>query len=74
MGFINMKEILGVIGLTSAIAIIAYALSWGITCFLIWLVTLCFGLDFSLIWATGIWLIIIILKGVCNTTVKITKD
>ena len=37
-------------------------LSWGITSFIIWLICLCFGWDFSLLIATGIWLVIYLIK------------
>ena len=36
--------------------------SWGATCGILWLICMCFGLDFSLLIATGIWLILVILK------------
>lgn len=39
-----------------------YALSWIITCGLIKLVTLCFGWTFSWSIATGIWIMLCILK------------
>lgn len=33
-------------------------------------VTMCFGLTFSWAIATGIWLVILLLKGIFNVTVK----
>lgn len=39
-----------------------YALSWIITCGLVKLVTLCFGWSFSWPIATGIWIVLCILK------------
>ena len=42
--------------------IFVYALSWIVTCGLIKLITLCFGWAFSWAIATGIWLVILILK------------
>lgn len=34
-------------------------LGWAVTCFGIWLITLCFGIEFSFAWATGAWLILL---------------
>lgn len=45
------------------IVILTYAASWIITCGIIKLITLCFGLTFSWAIATGIWLILCLL---CN--------
>lgn len=44
--------------------------SWIITCGIIKLITMCFGLKFSWAVATGIWLIICILKSIFKMTVK----
>lgn len=38
-----------------------YAISWIFTCGIIWLITLCFDIEFKLLAATGIWLILCIL-------------
>ena len=54
-----MKIIWFIIGV-----IIALALSWAITAGLIYLICLCFSWQFNLLVATGIWLIMIILKSV----------
>lgn len=57
-----------------AILIVAavLGLSWIITCGLIALICLCFHWTFSWLTATGIWLVILILKSIFshNTTVK----
>ena len=50
--------------------IAVYALSWIVTCGLIKLITLCFGLTFSWAIATGIWLIMMIIKSSFSVTVK----
>ena len=42
----------------------AFALSWLLTCGIIKLICLCFGLTFSWLIATGIWLIMILLRSV----------
>lgn len=61
-----MSKVIGVIlGI-----IIAYAIGWILTCWIIKLITMCFGLQFSWAIATGIWLIILVLKNIFNVTVK----
>lgn len=47
-----------------------YGLSWIVTCGIIKLITLCFGLTFKWSIAIGIWLVICILKSIFTTTVK----
>lgn len=49
---------------------ICYAISWLITCGIIKLITICFGLTFSWAIATGIWLIRCLLGSVFSVTVK----
>lgn len=49
---------------------IGYAISWILTCGIIKLITICFGLTFSWAIATGIWLILCLLKSVFSVTVK----
>ena len=48
----------------------AYGLSWLATCGIIKLITMCFGWTFKWSIATGIWLIICILRSIFNVTVK----
>ena len=38
-----------------AMLVFAYGLSWIITCGVVYLITLCFGWDFSWLMATGVW-------------------
>ena len=52
-----MKYIMAVVGL----CLLAVAMSWLITCGIIKLITLCFGLTFSWSIATGIWLVLYLL-------------
>ena len=70
----NLKEKLTEGGVTAGIVIIilavCYGFSWIVTCGIIKLITMCFGLTFKWSIATGIWLIICILKSVFNVTVK----
>lgn len=44
------------------------ALSWFLTCCVVKLIMLCFGLTFSWAAATGIWLIICLLRGIFRKT------
>ena len=38
------------------LVIAVMAASWAVTCFIVWLITLCFGWGFSILVATGVWL------------------
>lgn len=49
---------------------IGYVISCIITCGITKLITICFGLTFSWAIATGIWLILCLLKSVFSVTVK----
>ena len=61
----------GIIALISiAILIGLGAISWLITCGIFYLITLCFSLEFSWLTATGVWLVMILLKSIFNTTNK----
>ena len=52
------------------ILVSAYGFSWIVTCGIIKLITMCFGWTFKWSVATGIWLIICILRSIFNVTVK----
>lgn len=54
------------------LVILCYGISWIVTCGIIKLITLCFGLTFKWTIATGIWLIICILQSIFSnhTTIK----
>ena len=54
--------------------IVAAVLSWIVTCGIVWLITLCFGLAFDWLIATGIWLVLCLLKWIFGSVVKVTKD
>ena len=49
---------------------LAYGLSWIVTCGIIKLITMCFGLTFKWSVATGIWLIMCLLQSIFKVTVK----
>ena len=51
-------------------AILCYGISWIVTCGIIKLITLCFGLTFKWSIATGIWLVICLLRSIFRVTVK----
>lgn len=55
------------------IYVAACLVSWAITCGLIWLVTLCFGWEFKLSIATGIWLLMFLARSVFNHTTTVKK-
>lgn len=40
------------------------AVSWAIVNFLVWLICLCFGLSYSLLIGTGVWLVIILIRWI----------
>ena len=61
----------GIIALISIALLIGFgAISWLITCGIFYLITLCFSLEFSWLAATGVWLVMILLKSIFNTTNK----
>ena len=70
----NLKNKLATGGATAIVVIlilaVCYGLSWILTCGIIKLITICFGLTFKWSIATGIWLVICILKSIFNVTVK----
>ncbi len=49
------------------------AISWIATCGIIKLITLCFGWTFSWAWATGIWLVMFLLKNIFSHTTTVKK-
>ena len=61
----------GIVALISiAILIGLGAISWLITCGLFYLITLCFSLEFSWLTATGVWLVMVLLRSIFSVTVK----
>lgn len=59
------------------LAVIIYlaiaAVSWIATCGIIKLITMCFGWTFSWAWATGIWLLMYLLKNTFSRNVTVKK-
>ena len=70
----KFKENIAEGGIVALVAIVIFlilgAISWLITCGLFYLITLCFSLEFSWLTATGVWLVMILLKSIFNTTNK----
>ena len=70
----KFKENIAEGGIVALIAIVMFlvlgAISWIITCGIFYLITLCFSLEFSWLTATGVWLVMILLKSIFNTTNK----
>lgn len=52
----------GTIGLGLVVMAFCYALSWIVTCGLIYLITLIFGWSFNWLIATGIWIALMLVK------------
>lgn len=48
--------------LSALLVIFIAAVSWAVINFLVWLICLCFGLSYSLLIGTGIWLVIILIR------------
>lgn len=63
----------GIVGLIAIIYIVMYGISWIMTCGIIKLITMCFGWDFTWSIATGVWLIICILKSIFSITINNKK-
>lgn len=59
--------------LVAVILILCYGLSWLVTCGIIKLITLCFGWTFKWGVATGIWLLICLIKPIFSHTVNVKK-
>lgn len=51
--------------LIKALAILlGLAVAWGIVVLMVWLICLCFGWKFTWLMATGVWLIVLLIKGI----------
>lgn len=60
-----------IIGTLIFVAILA--ISWGFTIGIIALICLCFGCQFNLLIATGVWLVIILLRGIISAAKSDSK-
>lgn len=66
----NKKEIGTTVLVGIVILILCVGFSWLITCGIIELITICFGLTFNWATATGIWLILGLLGSVFRVTIN----
>ena len=57
-----------IVGLVSYLVVAAF--SWALTCLLVFLIALCFGLKFDLAVATGIWLVLWLLKKITRAIIR----
>ena len=64
-----MKKIMKVM-IILATTIVTLGISWGICCGLLKLISICFGLNFSIKVATGIWLALAFIKLLRGTNKK----
>lgn len=56
--------------ITILILVLTLAFSWLVTCGIVFLAALCFGFECTLALATGIWLVLCLVRGIFNVTVK----
>lgn len=64
-----MKKFLTTVGAVIGfvvLVIVVAAISWVATAFMVWLISLCFGFNFTLLVATGVWLSLLLLSGAMN--------
>ena len=54
--------------------ILSLGLSWILTCGIVKLITMCFGLEFSWAIATGIWLVLVLLKAFFGKIVNVNVE
>lgn len=58
------KKIVATGGWVLLFLVVAFAFSWGVTCGIIKLITMCFGWQFKWSIATGIWLVMCLARTV----------
>ena len=63
----------GSIAAVVAITTLLYGISWIVTCGIIKLITMCFGWTFKWSIATGIWLVMSILRSIFKSNVTVKK-
>lgn len=57
-----MKKIISTIVAILLMMVVSYGISWIITCGIFALICLCFHIEFNWLTATGVWLILMLLK------------
>lgn len=60
----NIIKLIGNIILAITPIVIGCLITWGLTCLVVWAICLCFGFHFSLLIATGIYFIFILIKAI----------
>lgn len=65
-----MKDKIIYVVLVITLLVATYAFSWIVTCGIIKLITLCFGLTFTWKSATGIWIILCLVEEIFRVCVK----
>ena len=57
--------------IVAVIAVVAiYAIDWGVTVGILYLIYMCFGWEWSWLVATGIWMIMVLARSVFKTYIK----
>lgn len=56
-----------------AIMIIGAAIKWGVAYLLVWLASLCFGFTLKVVYVWFLWLVMVVLSGICKSIVTINK-
>ncbi len=69
----KITERVGSIIIGALIFVAILAISWGFTIGIIALICLCFGWQFNLLIATGVWLVIILLRGIISAAKSDSK-
>lgn len=62
----KISEAIATVLVFSAIALLALAISWGVCAGFVYLIMLCFGLQFSFATATGVWLLMLLIGVFVN--------
>lgn len=60
--------------LTLLLLAIIFGFSWAVTCGILWLAAWCFGLVFDLKIATGVWLILLLVKSLFKEASSSDKE
>ena len=62
------------IGFVGVVILFFYAASWLVTCGIVRLISFCFGFTFKWSIATGIWLVLCLVKGFLTFNVNVTRN
>ena len=56
-----------------AFIIISAAIEWGVAYLLVWLASLCFGFTLKIVYVWFLWLVMIVISGICKSIVAVNK-